>query len=76
MSFEITVSDDETVNGTIEISSNMTIVEGTKALCRILSPLPSLHIKPKAPGLKIEFWFRESQIHLLYHLHYLLQHHV
>ena len=64
MSFEITVSDDDTVNGTIEISSNMTIVEGTKALCRIFSPLMRLHIKPKASG-EIRIRLKENRTRLL-----------
>ena len=55
MSFEITVSEDDTVNGTIEISSNTTIVEGTKAFCRILPPLLLTHIKPKASSLELSY---------------------
>lgn len=64
MSFETTMSDDDTVNGTIEIKSRATIEDGSNTLCRILSPLPSLHIKPKASSLETEFYFRENQIHL------------
>jgi len=45
------VSDDDTGNGTIEISSKTTSVSGIKALCRILHPLPVTHIKPKASSL-------------------------